>query len=81
MKVSVQLFAILREFAGTGQLELEVPAEATPLQVAQILTERLPQLRPHVTTLSYAVNGEIVAANTRIKAPAEVALLPPVSGG
>lgn len=81
MKVSVHLFAILREFAGTGQLELEVPGEVTPLQVAEMLAERLPKLRPHVTTLSFAVNGEIVAAHTPIKAPAEVALLPPVSGG
>lgn len=81
MKVTVQLFAILRELAGAAELELEVPAAATPRQVGQILAERFSKLRPHLNTLSFAVNGEIVSAEAEIADKSEVALLPPVSGG
>jgi len=81
MKITVQLFAILREAAGAGQLDLDVPAQTTARQVAQILAERFPKFRAHLNTLSFAVNGEIVSAETKITSPGEVALLPPVSGG
>jgi len=81
MKINVQLFAILREFAGTGQLDLEVPAQTTARQVAQILAERFPKFRAHLPVVSFAVNGEIVPAETPVPDAGEVALLPPVSGG
>lgn len=81
MKVIVQLFAILREAAGASQLDLDVPAQTTARQVAQILAERFPKIRAHLPVLSFAVNGEIVPAETAVPDAGEVALLPPVSGG
>jgi molybdopterin synthase catalytic subunit len=81
MQITVQLFAILREIAGASQLNLEVPPESTPRQVAQILAERFPKFRAHLNTLSFAVNDEIVSADAKIFDQSEVALLPPVSGG
>jgi len=81
MKISVQLFAILREAAGAGRLDLDVPAQTTARQAAQILAERFPKLRAHLPVLSFAVNGEIVSAETAVPDAGEVALLPPVSGG
>ena len=81
MKITVQLFAILREAAGASQLDLEIPTPTTARQVSQILAERFPKLRGHLPVVSFAVNGEIVAAETMITSPSEVALLPPVSGG
>jgi molybdopterin converting factor subunit 1 len=81
MKVQIQLFAILREAAGANQLSLEVASGTTARQVAQILAERFPKFRGHLGTLSFAVNGEIVSAETALTDSCEVALLPPVSGG
>lgn len=81
MKIQIQLFAILREAAGANQLSLEVNSETTARQVAQILAERFPKFRGHLGTLSFAVNGEIVAADTILPNACELALLPPVSGG
>jgi len=81
MKITVQLFAILREAAGAGQIDLEVPAGTTARQIAQILAERFPKLREHLNTLSFAVNNEIVPADTKVVHASEIALLPPVSGG
>jgi len=81
MKVTVQLFAILREAAGTSQIDLELPPEKNVRQAAEMLAERFPKLRAHLDTLAFAVNGEIVSADTKILHAAEIALLPPVSGG
>jgi molybdopterin converting factor subunit 1 len=81
MKITVQLFAILREAAGASQLDLEVPAGTTARQIAQMLAERFPKFRAHLHTLSFAVNNEIVPANTKVVNASEIALLPPVSGG
>jgi molybdopterin converting factor subunit 1 len=81
MQITVQLFAVLREFAGANQLRLEAPSGTTALQAAQILAERFPKIRGHLNTLSFAVNGEIVPAQTVLMESCELALLPPVSGG
>ncbi len=81
MKINVQLFAILREAAGASRFDLEVPAQTTARQVAQILAERFPKLRAYLPVLSFAVNGELVPAETLVPDASEVALLPPVSGG
>jgi molybdopterin synthase catalytic subunit len=81
MKITVQLFAILREAAGAGHFDLDVPAQTTARQVAQILAEHFPKIRAHLPIVSFAVNGEIVPAETAVPDASEVALLPPVSGG
>jgi molybdopterin converting factor subunit 1 len=81
MQITIQLFAILREFAGANQLRLEAPSGTTALQAAQILAERFPKIRGHLGTISFAVNGEIVSAETVLPDSCELALLPPVSGG
>ncbi len=81
MNITVQLFAILREIVGSSRLDLELPAGTTARQVAQILAEWFPKFRGHISTLSFAVNGEIVSAETVLQEPCELAFLPPVSGG
>lgn len=81
MKIAVLLFAGLREAAGSGRVELEVPSGTTPRQIATMLAERYPRLRPHLGSIAYASDGEFVAADTQLTAAQELALLPPVSGG
>ncbi len=81
MKISVMLFASLRDAAGTNRAELEVPAQSTPRQIAELLAERHAGLRPHLKTIAYAIDGEFVAAETKLTEAKELALLPPVSGG
>ncbi len=81
MQITIQLFAILREFAGASQLRLEVTSGTTAQQAAKILAERFPKIRSHLNTLSFAVNDEIVSAETVLPDSCELALLPPVSGG
>ncbi len=78
----VRLFAILRERAGSGSIELDLPEGAT---VADALTElsRLPALSGVLDRLPVrmAVNRDYATMQTRLAAEDELALIPPVSGG
>jgi molybdopterin synthase catalytic subunit len=76
MVVRVRLFAILRERAGTGELELELPEGARvadALESVGSLADGLP--------LVMAVNREYADADATLHAGDELALIPPVSGG
>lgn len=76
MQVRVRLFAALRERAGTGELELELPDGAS---VADVL-ERLRDLVDGVPVVM-AVNHEYAGDDAALSAGDELALIPPVSGG
>ena len=72
----VRLFAGLRELAGTGQREVELPASASLADVWPALG-----LGDEPPGLLYAVNKEYADASRLLADGDEVALIPPVSGG
>jgi molybdopterin converting factor subunit 1 len=76
MRVTVRLFAILRERAGSDRLELDLPEGA---RVADALAE-VDHLAGGLR-LVMAVNREYAAADHELEAGDELALIPPVSGG
>ena len=76
MRVTVRLFAILRERAGRDRLELDLPEGA---RVADALRE-VDHLAGGLS-LVMAVNREYAAADQPHEAGDELALIPPVSGG
>jgi molybdopterin synthase catalytic subunit len=77
VRISVRLFAALRERAGAAQQELELPPGARVGDVWQAL----PELGTEPPGVLYAVNQEYVAADTELADGDELALIPPVSGG
>jgi MoaE-MoaD fusion protein len=80
MRISVRLFAGLRERAGTDRLEIELPDGASVADVlAAMASTPVGALRPRECVV--AVNREYAAADERVHAGDEVALVPPVSGG
>ncbi len=82
MRISVRLFAVLRERAGRGALELDLPEGATVgdaidrLREEPGLDEPLERIR-----VAVAVNREYASPAERLSAGDELALVPPVSGG
>jgi len=82
LTVSVRLFAMLREAAGSDRLELELPAGATVADALDAVA-REPGLEELVRRLPVraALNREYVDAATALSDGDEVALIPPVSGG
>ncbi len=76
MRITVALFAILRERAGTREVELELPDDARvadALSALQTLVGELPVV--------LAVNRRYASADERLSEGDEIALIPPVSGG
>ena len=81
MRVTVQLFARLRELAGGGRCEIQVPDGSTVEDVWRALVERHPALAPFGGAVSCAVNADFARMPARVFDGDEVAFLPPVSGG
>jgi molybdopterin synthase catalytic subunit/molybdopterin converting factor small subunit len=82
VKVRVRLFAVLRERAGSDEVELELGEGATVADALSALgrftplgelLERLP--------VALAVNRDYADASTELGPDDELALIPPVSGG
>ena len=76
MRVTVRLFAGLRERAGTARLELELPAGARVEDAWSALG-----LGEEPTGLLWAVNQKYVDKDRELTEDDEVAVIPPVSGG
>ena len=76
MRVVVRLFAGLRELAGTGQRNLELPSSASVGDVWPAL-----ELGDEPPGLLYAVNKQFAETSQALADGDEVALIPPVSGG
>jgi MoaE-MoaD fusion protein len=76
VRVTVKLFAGLRERAGFGERTLELAGDATLGDVWPALA-----LGEEPTGLLYALNREYAPAERRLAEGDEVALIPPVSGG
>lgn len=81
MRVQVRLFARARDLAGAGILTVELFAGATAADLRRRLAEQCPALRSLLTHSALAVNNEFADDATALAEGAEVALLPPVSGG
>jgi molybdopterin converting factor subunit 1 len=80
MRVSVRLFAGLRERAGADRLEVELPEDARVADVlAAMASTPVGALGPRECVV--AVNREYASADEPVRAGDEVALVPPVSGG
>jgi molybdopterin converting factor subunit 1 len=81
VRVTVRLFARLRELAGRGEIERDVPPGATVRSVWESLLAEHPGLAPYAESMSCAVNADYARMTTAVKDGDEVAFLPPVSGG
>ena len=81
MKVNVRLFAVARELSGANSVELELSSRADVAELRRLLLERLPQLAQFGPQLRFAVNTEYADDSTLIPPTADIACIPPVSGG
>jgi len=80
VKVTVRLFAGLRELAGVRATEIELPAGATAADIWPALSRAL-SLGDEPQGLMIAVNKSYAARDSTLEDGDEVALIPPVSGG
>ena len=77
--VRVRLFAVLRELAGTGELQV---IGRTVGEVVDAVSEGRDERFARVAAVSsFVLNGERADRNAPVADGDEVAILPPVSGG
>ena len=81
MRVTIRLFARLRDLAGSGELVRDVATPATVQTVWKGLVAEMPALSAYERTMSVAVNADYSRMSAAVKEGDEVAFLPPVSGG
>jgi len=81
MRVTVKLFARLRDIAGAPELVRDVAPGATTGTVWRTLAEEFPELAPYQRSISTAVNADYAKMDQVLNDGDEIAFLPPVSGG
>lgn len=81
MRVTVRLFARLRDLAGSGEIVRDLEEPATVHSVWRALVAEMPALEEYERTMSVAVNADYSRMSAAVSDGDEVAFLPPVSGG
>jgi molybdopterin converting factor small subunit len=81
MKVRVLFFAHLRELAGSGEHEFDLPDGITIGGLAEELTKLDIRFRGMLKYARPAINGEWATVDSPLTAGDEVGFLPPSSGG
>jgi molybdopterin converting factor small subunit len=81
MRVTVRLFARLREIAGQGELTRDVAGGSTVQDLWDGLVGEFPALGPYARSVAPGVNAEYSRMTAALAEGDDVAFLPPVSGG
>lgn len=81
MRVTVKLFAAARDLAGTDQLAVELPKEATIGELREQMCQACPALAPLLAQVIFAVDAAYAADDATVSPDTEIACIPPVSGG
>jgi len=81
MRVTVRLFAMLRQQAGWREREIELADDATIDDAWALVANESPVLAPQHEHVRFALNREYAAADQRLADGDELAFIPPVAGG
>jgi molybdopterin converting factor subunit 1 len=81
MRVTVRLFARLRDIAGAGEMDREVGQGATIGTVWRDLAGEFPALADYERSISAALNADYARMDAEVHDGDEIGFLPPVSGG
>ena len=81
MRVTVRLFARLRDEAGISAWDCDLDPGASVADVWRATALRYPSLGPFGGSVTCAVNADFAKRTTIVQDGDEVAFLPPVSGG
>lgn len=81
MMVKVQLFAAGRDAVGAGLIEVRLTSPATIGNLRLAMADQHPSLQPILAQAIFAMNEEYASDESTVTEAAELALIPPVSGG
>lgn len=81
IRIQVKLFAVLREMAGIGDLEISLSKGASCSEALASLKATFGFPDAVLERCLIALNGEYAHRDTCLSGGEELAILPPVSGG
>ena len=81
MKATVKVFALARQLAGQAALAVDLPPGATVADLRRAIADQHPALANLVAQALFAVNADYASDATSIPPDADLACIPPVSGG
>lgn len=81
IKITVKLFAILKDVVTKKEIRLVIPQGATISVLKHKIIQEYPSLNSFSNIFIFSVNHTVATNDTVIDENDEVALLPPVSGG
>jgi molybdopterin converting factor subunit 1 len=81
VRVTVKLFARLRDVAGTAEMTRDIESGSTVRTVWRQLSAEFPEFALYERSISTAVNADYARMDQALVEGDEVAFLPPVSGG
>jgi molybdopterin converting factor subunit 1 len=81
VRITIRLFARLKDIAGAAELTRDIAPGATIGTVWRDLAGEFPQLAQYERSISSAVNLDYARMDRAVSDGDEVAFLPPVSGG
>lgn len=79
--VTLLLFALARQRAGSPSINVELPGPATVADLKREIAAQHPGLAPLVPSMMVAIDNDYVGDDAPVVEGAEIALIPPVSGG
>src|SRR5690606_29996259 len=81
MKVRIRFFHLLKQYARTDALEMEVPDGSTVGDIKNLVFDQFPGMKMLGGAVSLAQDMEYANPTDLAREGAEIALMPPVSGG
>ena len=81
MQLKVRLFAAARTAIEDDSVSIEIANGSTIAELRDHLAQQHPELAPILAHSRFAINQDYANDETLIPADAEIALIPPVSGG
>lgn len=81
--VNILFFARAREITGVSETAAQLPNNCTLADALEFCKRRFPDLQEYLnsTAVLFAVNQEYARSDSKLSEGAEIAILPPVSGG
>ncbi len=81
MNATVKLFALARQLAAADSVTVALPSAATVADLREALARQVPALAELMPHALFAVNARYAANGDAIPPDADLACIPPVSGG
>ncbi|CAN5364673.1 hypothetical protein BH09PLA1_BH09PLA1_05280 [soil metagenome] len=81
MRITVKLFAILRDRAGVSEFPLDLERGSATSVALELIATRYAAIKDLLPRAALAINQEYVPRDSPLNDGDELALIPPVSGG